>query len=53
MAAAAWICLLLPLASTVAIMLGGTKLSRRAAGYVSTVTTMGALAAATADGRSW
>ena len=49
MAAAAWICLLLPLASTVAIMLGGTKLSRRAAGYVSTVTTLAAFAAAAFD----
>jgi NADH-quinone oxidoreductase subunit L len=44
--AAAWICLLLPLASTVAITLGGTRISRRAAGYISTLTTMGSFAAA-------
>ncbi|HEY7398904.1 MAG TPA: NADH-quinone oxidoreductase subunit L [Gaiellaceae bacterium] len=43
---AAWICLLLPLASTVAITLGGTKLSRRATGWISTVTTFGSFAAA-------
>ena len=36
MAAAAWICLLLPLASAVAITLAGTRISRRVAGYVST-----------------
>jgi NADH-quinone oxidoreductase subunit L len=46
MAAAAWICLMLPLASTVAITLGGTRTSRRLAGYISTATTMGAFAAA-------
>src|SRR3954462_6880705 len=33
--AAAWICLALPLASTVAITAGGTRLSRRGAAYVS------------------
>jgi NADH-quinone oxidoreductase subunit L len=44
--AAAWITLLLPLASAVAITLGGTRVSRRLAGYVSTVTAMGAFAAA-------
>jgi NADH-quinone oxidoreductase subunit L len=49
MRAAAWICLLLPLASTVAITLGGTRISRRVAGYVSTATTMGAFAAAAVD----
>jgi NADH-quinone oxidoreductase subunit L len=43
---AAWVCLLLPLASALAITLGGTRISRRAAGYISTVTTMGAFAAA-------
>jgi NADH-quinone oxidoreductase subunit L len=47
--AAAWICLLLPLASTVGITLGGTRISRRLAGYVSTATTMGAFAAAAVD----
>ena len=46
MAAAAWICLLLPLASALAITLAGTRISRRVAGYVSTLTTMGAFAAA-------
>jgi NADH-quinone oxidoreductase subunit L len=42
---AAWVCLVLPLASTVAITLGGTRTSRRLAGYISTLTTMGAFAA--------
>ena len=46
MNAAAWTCLLLPLASTVAITLGGTRISRRVAAYISTLTTMGAFAAA-------
>jgi NADH-quinone oxidoreductase subunit L len=44
--AAAWVCLVLPLFSAVAITLAGTRLSRRGAAYVSTVTTMGAFAAA-------
>ena len=43
---AAWICLLLPLASALALTLGGTRISRRIAGYISTVTTMGSFAAA-------
>ncbi len=46
MKAAAWICLLLPLASTLAITLSGTRMSRRVAGYVSTATTIGAFIAA-------
>jgi NADH-quinone oxidoreductase subunit L len=46
MAAASWICLLLPLASAVAITLAGTAIPRRIAGYVSTATTMGAFGAA-------
>jgi NADH-quinone oxidoreductase subunit L len=46
MTAATWICLLLPLASATAIAVSGTALSRRAAGYVSTLTTMGSFAAA-------
>ena len=46
MNAAAWICLGLPLASTVAITAAGTSISRRVAGYVSTLTTMGSFAAA-------
>src|SRR5215208_5090009 len=46
MNAAAWVCLLLPLGSAIAITLAGTRISRRAAGYLSTLTTMGAFAAA-------
>jgi NADH-quinone oxidoreductase subunit L len=46
MAAASWICLLLPLASAAAITLAGTAIPRRVAGYVSTAATMGAFAAA-------
>src|ERR1700749_4805616 len=46
MSAAAWTCLLLPLASAVVITLGGNGISRRIAGYISIVTTMGAFAAA-------
>jgi NADH-quinone oxidoreductase subunit L len=46
MNAAAWTCLLLPLASTVLITLGSTRISRRTAAYVSTLTTMGAFVAA-------
>jgi NADH-quinone oxidoreductase subunit L len=49
MRAAAWICLLLPLASTLAITAGGTRISRRAAGYISTLTTFGAFGAAVVD----
>jgi NADH-quinone oxidoreductase subunit L len=48
MAAASWICLVLPLASTVAITLAGMRIDRRVAGYISTATTMGAFAAAVA-----
>ncbi len=46
MAAASWICLLLPLASAVAITAAGTAIPRRVAAYVSTATTMGAFVAA-------
>src|SRR5665213_590027 len=46
MNAAAWTCLLLPLASTALITLGGNRISRRVAAYTSTLTTMGAFAAA-------
>jgi NADH-quinone oxidoreductase subunit L len=46
MNAASWVCLLLPLASAVLITLGGTRISRRVAGYISTATTMGAFVAA-------
>src|SRR5207244_9166252 len=34
MTVAAWICLLFPLAGALAITLAGTRISRRAAGYV-------------------
>jgi NADH-quinone oxidoreductase subunit L len=46
MSAAPWICLVLPLASTLAITLGSTKISRRTAAYLSTATTFGSFAAA-------
>src|ERR1700750_1492726 len=46
MAAAAWICLGLPLAATLAITLSGNLIPRRIAGYLSTATTAGAFAAA-------
>jgi NADH-quinone oxidoreductase subunit L len=49
MRTAAWICLLLPLASALAITLSGTRISRRVAGYVSTATTFGAFIAALVD----
>jgi NADH-quinone oxidoreductase subunit L len=39
MIAGAWICLLSPLAGAVAITLAGTRISRRTAGWVSTLTT--------------
>jgi NADH-quinone oxidoreductase subunit L len=41
-----WITLLLPLASAIAITFGGTAISRRVAGYVSTLTAMGSAVAA-------
>jgi NADH-quinone oxidoreductase subunit L len=41
-----WICLLFPLAGALGITLAGTRISRRAAGYVSTATTFGAFAGA-------
>ena len=37
MIAAAWVCLLAPLGAAVAITLGGTRWSRRAAGYLATL----------------
>ena len=46
MKAATWICLLLPLASTLAITIAGTRISRRGAGYLATLATMGSFAAA-------
>src|SRR4051794_36159198 len=46
MTAAAWVCLLLPLASALALTLGGTRISRRVAGYTATLATAGAFVAA-------
>jgi NADH-quinone oxidoreductase subunit L len=46
MTAAAWTCLLLPLGATVLITLLGTSISRRAAGWISTLSSAGAFAAA-------
>src|SRR4051812_9635292 len=46
MNAAAWVCLVSPLAATVAITLGGTRLSRRGAGYLSTLSTLVSFGAA-------
>src|SRR5581483_3639162 len=46
MSAAAWICLLLPLASAIAITVAGTAIPRRVAGWISTATTAGAFVAA-------
>jgi len=46
MNAAAWICLLLPLAGALAITLAGERVSRRGAGYLSTATTAAAFVAA-------
>src|SRR3954449_2031126 len=46
MNAAAWTCLVLPLASAVAITLCGTHISRRLSGYVATTAALGAFAAA-------
>ena len=46
MDAAAWVCLTLPLAAAAVITLAGTRIPRRLAGYVSTLTTMGSFGAA-------
>src|SRR5437763_15703550 len=46
MATAAWICLLLPLASTVALTLAGTHIPRRAAGWTATIASFAAFTAA-------
>jgi NADH-quinone oxidoreductase subunit L len=43
---AAWVCLLLPLASAIAITLAGTRTSRRVAAYTATLTTMASFVAA-------
>src|SRR5881227_1195617 len=45
----AWICLLSPLAGALAITLGGTRLSRRGAAYLSTVSCFVAFGAALAS----
>ena len=39
MVAGAWVCLLAPLAGALAIALAGQRISRRAAGWISTLTT--------------
>jgi NADH-quinone oxidoreductase subunit L len=46
MIAAAWICLLSPLAATALITLGGTRISRRLAGYLATASVLVSFAAA-------
>src|SRR3954449_4820017 len=46
MIVAAWICLVAPLAAALLITLLGTRISRRAAAYVSTTSVLGAFAAA-------
>jgi NADH-quinone oxidoreductase subunit L len=46
MVVAAWICLLAPLAAALLITLLGTRISRRAAAYVSTTSVLGSFAAA-------
>ena len=46
MTAATWTCLLLPLASVIVITIGGTHISRRTAGLISTVSTFGSFVAA-------
>jgi NADH-quinone oxidoreductase subunit L len=43
---AAWICLVLPLASATVITISGNAVSRRTAGWISTTTTFGAFVAA-------
>jgi NADH-quinone oxidoreductase subunit L len=46
MTAAAWVCLLSPLAGALAITLAGTRISRRAAGWLGTTSTAVSFAAA-------
>ena len=46
MIAAAWICLLSPLAAAIAITLAGTRISRRTAAYLATASTFASFAAA-------
>ncbi|MEK6276154.1 MAG: NADH-quinone oxidoreductase subunit L [Actinomycetota bacterium] len=47
MIAAAWVCLLAPLGAALAITLGGTRLSRRAAGYLATASVATSFVAST------
>jgi NADH-quinone oxidoreductase subunit L len=47
MTSAAWVCLLSPLAAALLITLGGTSWSRRAAGYLATLSTAVSFVAAT------
>jgi NADH-quinone oxidoreductase subunit L len=46
MTAAAWVCLLSPLAAALAITFAGTRISRRAAGYIATGSTVVSFVAA-------
>jgi NADH-quinone oxidoreductase subunit L len=46
MIVSAWICLVAPLAAALAITLCGTRISRRAAGYLATASVLGSFAAA-------
>jgi NADH-quinone oxidoreductase subunit L len=46
MTAAAWVCLLAPLAGAVAIALFGTRISRRGAGYLASASVLASFAAA-------
>ena len=46
MVAGAWVCLLAPLGGALSITLGGQRISRRLAGYISTLTTFLAFAGA-------
>jgi NADH-quinone oxidoreductase subunit L len=46
MNAAAWVCLVAPLVATLTIALAGNRVGRRAAGYISTLSTMVAFGAA-------
>ena len=46
MITAAWICLLSPLAAAALITLGGTRISRRQAGYLATLSVLVSLVAA-------
>ena len=47
MITAAWVCLFSPLATAVLITLGGSRMSRRASGYISTLSVAVSFVAAT------